>query len=1020
LDKHSLEVKQTSSITFDDFLFDRVNQCVWRGAAKLSLTPKAFLVLNYLISNRARLVTKGEFLQQVWAGSFVSDAVLKVCVREIRKALEDDAATPRFIETVHRRGYRFIASIRLQDTEYSDNVPTPDSLLVGRDDANSKLRKWLKCALDGDRRVVFITGDPGAGKSTLSESFLRSLPEGVLVARGHALEQYGSGEPYMPILEALTALAGGAIGSKLVRLLETNAPTWLAQMPSLAASFGNAALQREVLGATRERMLREMAEAIEGLTADVPLVLLLEDLHWSDPSTLDLISYLARRRAPARLLLIGTYRPVEVALTQHPLKAVKQELHLHALCHELPLEFLTESSVREYLDRRFSPNTFDPALARLIHARTAGNPLFMVTAAEFLENRCVIAEREGRWQLVADFEQVEVEMPQNLRELIERQIYRLSPEEQLLLRIASVIGTKFSTAAISFTDEFDSTRSEEVCEALTRRGLFIRRCGLAQLPDGRLASEYEFLHSLYQNVCYDTIPMGKRLGLHRRIGEGGEAVYGARSFEIAAELALHFEEGRDYVRAAIHLFQAATNASRRHANREAVEYLQRACILIGRLNQTERVDLQLTALQQLGLARRSLGDMQQAAEDLGKAIALARSHHRFEIAVKTLLYQASVLSWLDRSACIKASEDAFSLSSQIQDRVLRAHARGYCSYWHLLFMGWREEDVVASREAVEAAELAGDLPLLSLHVGRHSYFQSLSSRYQEAVRTADRGIALAMDAGDFFDLTMTQFYKGWALLHSGRWDELLRLLQDAVSLAEKNEQYLWITLFKLEMAWLHEECGSFCEAQNLCELAFRYIEKTGHDLARMMAAILLGRAFIGQKKVDRGIRHLEETAAWIARDRVIMDWIWEIPLRLVLGDAYLSVRNFDRASENAERLVTIATQPGEQTYMALGNVLLADIAFGKQRHAAADKHIRAALDLVEQQDLPLAALRVYRTASLIRRVQNESAAAVEYARRETHVRERLLQLVESAPLLRDSLASSESRVLKNSGASAKL
>src|SRR5947207_4480155 len=138
-------------------------------------------------------------------------------------------------------------------------------------------------------------------------------------------------------------------------------------MRSLVSASDRELLNREVFGATRERMLREMAETLETLAADQPLVLILEDLHWSDYSTLDLISYLARQRHAARLMLIGTYRRVELILSGHPLKAVKQELLAKQQCEELPLEYLSEESVAKYLSIRFPANRFPAELAGLIH-----------------------------------------------------------------------------------------------------------------------------------------------------------------------------------------------------------------------------------------------------------------------------------------------------------------------------------------------------------------------------------------------------------------------------------------------------------------------------------------------------------------------------------------------------------------------------------------------------------------------------------------------------------------------------
>ena len=167
----------------------------------------------------------------------------------------------------------------------------------------------------------------------------------VWIARGQCLEQYGAGEAYLPVLDALSRLGRGPRRSRVVEVLRRHAPAWLLELPSLLAAADRVELRQQVGGATRERMLREMAEAMEALTAEAPSILVLEDLHWSDYSTLDLIAYLARRRDPARLMVIGTYRPVDVILGDHPLKGVKRELQAHGLCHELPLECLTEDAV---------------------------------------------------------------------------------------------------------------------------------------------------------------------------------------------------------------------------------------------------------------------------------------------------------------------------------------------------------------------------------------------------------------------------------------------------------------------------------------------------------------------------------------------------------------------------------------------------------------------------------------------------------------------------------------------------
>jgi predicted ATPase len=169
------------------------------------------------------------------------------------------------------------------------------------------------------------------------------------------------------------------------------------QMPGLVTDLET--LHRRVVGATRERMLRELAEAMEVLTAEQPLVLVLEDLHWSDVSTLDFIASIARRQEPARLLLLGTYRPAEVAMHHHPLPAVQHELQVHGLCAELPLTLLTDTAIAQYLTMRFPETAHLTDLVGLVHQRTDGNPLFMVNLVEDWLSQGWLLQVEGRWTL---------------------------------------------------------------------------------------------------------------------------------------------------------------------------------------------------------------------------------------------------------------------------------------------------------------------------------------------------------------------------------------------------------------------------------------------------------------------------------------------------------------------------------------------------------------------------------------------------------------------------------------------
>ena len=210
---------------FPPFRLDPVNQCLWRRREtaedeRLLLTPKAFAVLRYLVAHAGQLVTQDELLAAVWPETYVKPEVLKSRIFEIRSALGDRPKTPRFIETLPRRGYRFIATVH-DGPAVAPALPVPSAPghLVGREGGLETLRACLHRAMHGQRQLVFVTGEPGIGKTALVDAFQQQAAAevpGLRLARGQCLEGYGGMEAYYPMLEALGQLCRGAGGDAVV------------------------------------------------------------------------------------------------------------------------------------------------------------------------------------------------------------------------------------------------------------------------------------------------------------------------------------------------------------------------------------------------------------------------------------------------------------------------------------------------------------------------------------------------------------------------------------------------------------------------------------------------------------------------------------------------------------------------------------------------------------------------------------------------------------------------------------
>ncbi len=348
-------------------------------------------------------------------------------------------------------------------------------------------------------------------------------------------------------------------------------------------------------------MLRELAETVEVLTVERPLVLVFEDLQWSDTATLEWLAYVARRRDPARLLILGTYRSVETIERVSPLRQVTRELLRQDQCTELTLDYLSQAAVDDYLTQRFGGWSPSHALSQIIHQRSNGNPLFMILLVdEIIQQGCIRKEGE-RWTMLDGMEMPTIAIPASIRQLIEHHFEQLHSAAQEVLEAASVIGAEFTAAATAAALGYEIATVESHCAALARRGQLIAASATVEWPDGTITTTYRFIHALYQEVLYDRVPSGQQARWHGQIGARLERGYQSQAREKAAELAVHFIRGQEPQRGLVYLQYAGENALRRGARQEAQGHLEMALNLLKALPQTsERVQQELQLHLMLG------------------------------------------------------------------------------------------------------------------------------------------------------------------------------------------------------------------------------------------------------------------------------------------------------------------------------------------------------------------------------------------------------------------------------------
>ncbi len=601
-------MRKARYFTFESFCLDLVDERLWKHDASVPIGHKALAVLARLLSQPNQLVTKRDLLASVWPDTAVSEAVLTTAMREIRRAIGDTTRAPHFVQTVHGRGYRFIGPVAETDDRLSartarmparaggEGLFAPPSspeegTLVGRDAEWARLCEWYAAAIEqGTRRIGLIAGEAGIGKTALVEAFVAAITStnAVRIGRGQCIEQYGAGEAYLPILEALGRL-GRDPDVALARVLHAQAPSWLAHLPTLASGDPI----EPAAPVAPERMLRELTDALEALTVAEPLVLVLEDLHWSDSATLQWLGYVARRRDSGRLLVLGTYRPVEALPNRAPLRDVLAELRHQPRTAEIVLDHLSRDAVHAYLRQRCGGVSGLEDLADVLHRRTGGHPLFLSSIVD----EVIASRRPGHVDPTGllDLRGMAHTIPLDVRQFIEHGFEQLSEDDQSILEAASVAGDPFSIAAVAAGASLPEARIEAQCEAWTRAHRILIADGIAAWPDGTVGARYRFHHALFQETAYARISPERRATVHHRIGIRLEAAHARHSSSIAAELAVHFEQGRDLSKAGAYLEQAARNAVHRAAYTEAHEHLARALKIVAMLPEArERLRREVT------------------------------------------------------------------------------------------------------------------------------------------------------------------------------------------------------------------------------------------------------------------------------------------------------------------------------------------------------------------------------------------------------------------------------------------
>ena len=912
----SLAASNPVRVRFGTFELDEANACLLRDGKAVTLAPTPLAVLCALVRQPGSLLSKQALLDEVWGHQFVSESVLKTVISELRTVLNDDARQPRFIETVSRRGYRFIATAITVPAASSGRASVSGSpsaqapAFIGRAQALARLHHAWDIACGGKRAVVWVAGEPGIGKTMLIEHFVAGLGD-IACARGQCVQLYGAGEPYLPVLEALAELCRR--DSAVPDLLRAVAPAWLLQLPWLSSAEEREAVRRELAGVRPDRMLREMGELLDRYTERRPLLLVTEDLHWSDRATVQLMDYIARRRSSARLLWLASFRPLEVIGLDHPLSPVRHELRLHGLCEEIVLDPFSEAEVADYVAQRSPSLASDDAFVRALHERTDGVPLFVASVMNEVIAR---AARDGD-EAGASAQLTSVAVPENLTAIIDHYIAKLGNEQRALLSAAAVCGVEFRVSTISDALGRDAVWVGQMCEELAREQLWLTAPRAGEGSDAQ-EKPYSFRHALFRQVLYEHTARAARAELHRKVGAALERERAAGALVATAELAMHFERGLQPMTALRYYAEAADAAL-----------------------------LDLRPAQCTTLTERGLALLDQAPQ--------GAERNTLEITLATLRGVAATQVLGVNSEAKSAFQRAYSLlrdAPQHPMRVRLLHGFGF-----LLCLRAEYAEALAVAEQAEALSSATNDPVLVLAACVvHGDVGQLQGRPRAARAWIERGLALVepldVEPGDTFvaDPQVTlQGLLAVPLLHLGLVEQARVRLQRAHTRAQQLGQpmtrlvAIWYdALFEVRLGNAQRVAALADQMQGLVDEFALAHGRNGSRWFRGWAEARTGQPLEGYRR----IREAYEQNARLGMQTGGSETLG------YAAEALLLAGDLDAAQGQLEEALQFADTHGERVYLPQLFLIEAAIAHARGQSAAADTAARQAVAEARAQEAP--------------------------------------------------------------------
>jgi predicted ATPase len=766
--------------------------------------------------------------------------------------------------------------------------------IVGREPELSALRTAFSAAIAGNGFAVMITGEAGVGKTTLTEEFVADLAAAgvhAFFATGRCSERLAETEAFVPIIECLDDLLHREAAGEVAQWLRDTAPGWYARVARHSLEAG----PNDNGQTSQERLRRQFVSFFEELSKHRPVVLFLDDVHWADPSTCDLLTYLAERMSRTRLLLLMAYRPA-TAFSERPLNKLRVDLEPRGKCRELPVSFLTGADVTNYIAQEFPQNTFPEALAQLVHERTEGNALFMAEMLRYLREHGVLVEQDGKWSCSKPASEIRQLIPVGIRSMVRLKVQQVKEEDRKILLSAAVQGLQFDSTVVAKVLSLDPADVEERLQALDGEHDFVRAAGEREFSDGTLSARYRFIHVFYQHALTESLAPNRRATLSLQTARSLVELTGAGARGLASEIALLFEAGRDAANASEFFLHAARNAARVFAYAEAATLCERGLKMLATLPEARErnsQELRFSVIQGLAL----MASRGYAAPEVEKAYTKAR-----ELCLLVGDKRRLVPVLWGLHTCYVNRSDLPSALTVAQEMVQST------------------EDTTEPISRVEALHALGST---FVFMGRLQEGRETLERIFAAYSVKDHLLQESIYVMDPFVTSLSLLAR--VLVYSGFLDQALEKAEESIKLAQRLAHPPSLTYAMLWRGYVRNMRGENKQCCEDLELTMEMSRK--HDLPLFLewARIVTGSALSRMGHLDEGISEMRRSLKRQSEMGSLLDRPYCLT---VLAEALLAKGAREEALALCDEVITFTARTDcrcyePETHRVKGEVLLA-------------------------------------------------------------------------------------------------